>query len=170
MVENDMRQAVVHWLEAQGMEVFHECVVTHGICDIVGVRFAPRTGRRIPPLVWSVAVELKLARIGEVIAQARGNMYGVCASFAAMPADRCRRMTRNSTLAFVGAGIGLLSVDVAAGTVKSCISPVAVNDGREQQHAPRWWRWHKRNEKKQAATDCGTPTQEQRNEQPWRTN
>jgi len=142
MLEKDLRNPVIDWLAFRGMHAVHEAIFCNAYCDLIGFRFAPRTNRRIPRLEWVVAVELKLARIGEVIRQAENNRQQVNASYAAMPDDRCQRMTRKSIRKFTSAGVGLLGVD--GNTVLSYISPIVALDGREQANIHRWWRWHKR--------------------------
>lgn len=119
-----MRPAVTAWLEASGHTVTYEtmCWCMGYSCDIVGARFAPRTGRAIPPVDSCIAVELKLTDIAGVIHQARSNRAAVRLSYAAMPAEFCRKMRPDSLDKFRAAGVGLLAVD--GGEVTELVAPV----------------------------------------------
>jgi len=110
MKEREMRPVVDAWLRRAGYEVGHELLFSD-YCDVVGFRFAPRTGRRIPPLLDVVIVELKLNKIGSVLSQAKSNQYFVPKSYAAMPRSRCQRMTKRTIQKFVEQGVGLLAVE-----------------------------------------------------------
>ncbi len=109
--ERTMRDPVIAWLRETGHDRhFYECAVCSHLCDIVGFRFAERTGRKIPPLEQVAAVELKLSKIAEVIHQAASNRRVVPMSWAAMPAAFVARMMPQSIDKFASAGVGLLAV------------------------------------------------------------
>lgn len=123
--ERTMREPVIAWLRDTGHDrhVF-ECSVAWGWCDIVGFRFAERTGRKIPPLEQVAAVELKLSKIAEVIHQAETNRNVVPMSWAAMPAAFVARMMPQSIDKFASAGVGLLAV---CQVVRVVIQPLGVS-------------------------------------------
>jgi hypothetical protein len=83
-----------------------------GYCDVVGVRFAERIGRPIPPVLLAVAVELKLTNVAAVIRQARYNLHFAHESYCAMPNTRCAKMLPATLERFRAARVGLLSVSV----------------------------------------------------------
>lgn len=105
-----MESAVVNWLNRNGYDDVHECMIG-GYCDIVGCAWSERIGRRKPDLLEMICVELKLEKIEEVIAQAKGNHYHANLSYCAMPTGLCCRMRRETLEKFWDAGVGLLSVD-----------------------------------------------------------
>ncbi len=109
MVENDMRPSVVMWLNRNGYYDAHECLIG-GYCDIIGCLWEERVGRRIPQLLETIAIELKMRKISEVISQAKGNHYHTNLSYCAMPAGFVERMRLQSKQKFRDAGIGLLSI------------------------------------------------------------
>jgi len=146
MVENDMRQSIVAWLDDHGCEAAHECWVHGGYCDVIGFKFAPRLGRPIPKLLQNVAVELKMSNVRQVIRQASQNKRGANASYAAMPTERCKKMRDSTRQKFIANGVGLLSVHGEQVNIE--IPALWVNDGREQCRKKTWWRWHLRNERK----------------------
>jgi len=117
MTEKEMRPTVVKWLEDQGLYVAHEVSVSGGWCDLVGVLWADRVGRRIPPIMLIMAVELKITDVAGVLYQARGNLENCDFSYAAMPAERCEKMRPATLRMFTDAGIGLLSVNSGVRTV-----------------------------------------------------
>lgn len=149
MTEHDLRQPVANWLKFQGFEVAHECLLG-GYCDLIGFRFAPRVGRRIPPLEYVVAVELKVRDIAGVIRQAKSNRHYANESYAAMPRERCIRMRQPTLERFLSAGIGLLRVD-ASGSVDLVVGAGVFDDGREQSRKSTWWRWHRKLQKRRPA-------------------
>jgi hypothetical protein len=110
MKERDMRPAVDEWLQAQGMAVRHESGIFAN-ADVVGVRFAERTGRAIPALEKVIVVELKLRDIAAVRGQARVHTQYPVQSYAAMPGDRVRRMKPGTLNEFRYDRVGLLAVD-----------------------------------------------------------
>ena len=107
--EREMRPLVSQWLRDQGLIPIWEVQTVH-LCDIIGVQFEERTGRRIPELLRTIAIELKLSDIGGVLRQAQNNQYRCDESWAAMPSDLCRSMRGATLLRFENAGVGLLSV------------------------------------------------------------
>jgi hypothetical protein len=109
MVENEMRSAIVKWLNRSGYYDAHECLVG-GYCDVIGCQWSERVGRKKPDLLEMICIELKLRDIKGVIAQAKGNHYHANLSYCAMPFDFCRKMQPKSRQKFIDAGIGLLSV------------------------------------------------------------
>lgn len=62
-----MRQAVCGWLIGQGMVPVFEVFMGPHTCDFIGVEFADRVGRRIPPVSRTMAIELKLDDVAGVI-------------------------------------------------------------------------------------------------------
>lgn len=109
--EKEMQAAVIAWLRAQGFICTRElCTPNYNPMDIVGGRFGQRIGRRVPPLLEAVAVELKMIDSGGVLKQAINNRRFVERSFAAMPAERCAKLNRKSTERFISEGVGLLAV------------------------------------------------------------
>ena len=111
MVENDMRPSVVGWLNRNGYYDAHECLIG-GYCDVIGCLWDERVGRSIPQLLETIAVELKMRKISEVISQAKGNHYHINLSYCAMPAGFVARMRPQSKKKFRDAGVGLLSVSI----------------------------------------------------------
>lgn len=113
MLEKELRPTVERWCLDQGLLIAHEMHVPPygGLCDVVAFRFGDRIGRRVPPVTLSMAIELKLYDVKEVIHQARRNSHFVNVSFAAMPAAVCDRLRARCRLReFSGNGIGLLAV------------------------------------------------------------
>jgi hypothetical protein len=110
--EKEMRPIVTKWLENHGYYVAYEVLVGDCWCDIVGCKWAKRTGRKIPALLEAIAVELKLDNIANVLYEAQGNMRhgGVTQSYAAMPAERIVRMQQKTVRSFEDAGCGLVMV------------------------------------------------------------
>lgn len=125
MIERDMRPAIVAWLREEGMlQTLYESRIFRN-ADVVGVRFAERVGRAIPPLMAVRVVELKLSDIGGVLQQARLHRDYPVLSYAAMPADRIERMRAGTLQRFEAAGIGLLGV--AGASVATVVSPQMSN-------------------------------------------
>ncbi len=111
MVERDMRPAVDAWLRSRGMvETLWEAYLCQN-ADLVGVRFAPRVGRAIPPIEQCIVVELKMRDIAGVLRQAKRHRNGYpVESYAAMPSGFVARMRDASIERFRASGVGLLSV------------------------------------------------------------
>lgn len=121
MIERDMRPAVDAWLLSEGMlQTLYESRIFHN-ADMVGVRFANRVGRAIPPLVAVRVVELKLSDIAGVLRQARRHREHPVFSYAAMPADRIERMRLDTLQRFAATGVGLLAV--TGESVATVVSP-----------------------------------------------
>jgi hypothetical protein len=123
--EREMRPIVARWLEGLGYTVVFEypCLWdAPGICDVVGVRFAERTGRRIPAIDSLVAVELKLDDVAGVLDQCYNNRLAVHESYAAMPTERIERMRPETIRRFTLQSIGLLAV-APSGDVEVVIPP-----------------------------------------------
>lgn len=110
MREVEMRPAVEAWLDQRGCVYWHESTIL-GNADVVGVRFALRTGRLIPAVELAVAVELKVRDIATAIRQARHHTWYVHESYVAMPGDRCDKMRPRTLARFRVARVGLLAVD-----------------------------------------------------------
>lgn len=109
--EFDMRRPVKNWLFANGYLSAVEFWLHHGgITDIVAGRYAERTSRSIPKLLDVMAIELKMHDVSGVLGQAIANSR-VCASYAAMPTERIRKMRGRTIERFERHGIGLLAVD-----------------------------------------------------------
>ena len=121
--------------------MLHECMLV-GWCDVLGVQFAPRVGRPIPAVRRAIAVELKLKKIAEVIAQASANRYAVHESWAAMPAALCDRMRPDTLAKFEKAGVGLLQVDDAVAVL---VKPIVMSaeswriQNVDDVYRKRWW-------------------------------
>lgn len=108
--EFEMRTIVVSWLSEMGFLSAVEFYIHH-MADIVGGRFGPRPSPgRVPPLVESIVVELKLHDIAGVIFQAKQNRHQMHKSYCAMPTEACEKMRPQSFDKFRTAGVGLLSV------------------------------------------------------------
>jgi hypothetical protein len=108
-LEGLLRPPVAQWLHSQGMNPVFE-VMLGGCCDVVGVRWGVRVGKRIPAIIETHAVELKLHDVAGVIRQARWNRHGVTFSWAAMPSERFTKMRPGTLAQFEEWGIGLLEV------------------------------------------------------------
>lgn len=121
MTEKQMRPIVEAWLEEQGWDVAHE-IMLGGYCDLVGFRFGERQGRRMPPLLRAIAVELKITDVGGVFDQAQSNQRFVHESFAAMPDSRIERMRPETIRKFKLWGIGLLAVNADVKIIHPAIS------------------------------------------------
>ena len=125
MIERDMRPTIDAWLREQGMlQTLYESRI-FGNADVVGVQFAERVGRAIPPLTAVRVVELKISDIGGVLWQARLHREYPVLSYAAMPADRIERMRAGTLQRFAEAGVGLLAV--AGMSVATIVSPQKSN-------------------------------------------
>ena len=110
MTEKQIRPLVTAWLQGKGYYVAHE-VMLYGFCDLVGCKWAPRKGVRIPDMLEIMSVELKINDISGAIYQAVRNRFIVNYSYIAMPLSRCLKM-RDSTLGrFERERIGLIGVD-----------------------------------------------------------
>lgn len=115
--EKDMQKPVQEWLASQGFVSTRElCTSSYNPMDIVAGRFMERIDRRIPPLLETIAIELKLSNMAEVLRQATRNRRAVDRSFAAMPVSRCARLTDKCRIAFLIEGVGLLAVDTQSVT------------------------------------------------------
>lgn len=109
MIENEMRPAIVNWLNRNGYYDGHELLIG-GYCDVIGGKFDERVGRRKPDMGEMICVELKMRDIAGVIYQAKGNHHHCNLSYAAMPMDFCLRMMWQSHKKFSDAGVGLLGI------------------------------------------------------------
>lgn len=142
MKEKDLRQPVEKWLEYCGYWVIHEILIG-GYCDILGVRFETRIGRRIPNIVDTIAIELKLTNLSQALSQAKTYSHYVTRAYVAMPEDRINHM-RGSTIAKVQeTGIGLISVKNHLVTVV-LKAPVGAYYSKSLTY-PEWNKRHKRN-------------------------
>ncbi len=108
--EKDLRPIVEVWLQEQNYYVAHE-VMLSGYVDLTGCKWAPRIGRRIPPIIRIMAVELKISDIKGVLIQARNNCYFTDYSYAAMPLEKCQSMRLKTLKRFEDIGVGLLGVN-----------------------------------------------------------
>lgn len=109
MLERELRTPVEAWLESRGYWVVHELLIG-GYCDLYGVSFGPREGRRMPRPQATAAVELKLEDFGGALHQAC--LYSHCANhtYIAMPARRFAKMLDKTLARATSKGIGLLAV------------------------------------------------------------
>ena len=110
ITEKILRPIVESWLQEQGYYVAHE-VMLSGYVDLTGCKWAQRIGRRIPPIIEIMAVELKIRDIKGVLRQARNNCYFTDYSYAAMPIGRCNKMKSETLRIFENIGVGLLGVN-----------------------------------------------------------
>jgi len=135
MLEKDMREPVFEWLKSKGYDVVCEFRLGHYV-DVIGCRFAERQGKKIPDLLYTVAVELKLSDVAGVVRQAHENRMYVHESWAAMPRERLDRMGDRTVKKFAYAGVGLLSV---YNETVSVILPPKINYGLQRR---LWHRLH----------------------------
>ena len=110
VTEKILRPKVEAWLKKQGFYVAHE-VMLSGYVDLTGCKWAQRIGRRIPPIIELMAVELKISDIKGVLRQAKNNSYFTDYSYAAMPCEKCESMRGKTLERFENFGIGLLGVN-----------------------------------------------------------
>lgn len=153
--ERDMMPVVAAWMASQGLLVKTETFLYIGYCDLVGAALNPEmVERRLrrrkdwrPLHRRLIAVELKLARIGEAFQQARWNLTHVEESYVAFPADIAERIAskRERWQEFFDEGIGLLAV-----TPELCSVAMPAGPNR-QAHAPcierqveKFWRERRR--------------------------
>lgn len=132
MLEKELREPITNWLHGRGYDVVHEFLIGH-YADMIGCKFGKRVGHRVPPLLYVVAVELKMNAVAEVICQASNNRHYVHESWAAMPRERIDNMREKTLLKFEHARIGLLSVHDGEANV---IVPPKINYGFQK----RLWR------------------------------
>ena len=132
MLEKELREPVTNWLQQRGYDVVTEFLIG-GYVDVIGCKFGKRVGRRVPPLLHIVAVELKLSDVAGVISQARNSWPHVHESWTAMPQERIDKMLEKTLLKFKYAHVGLLSIH--EGQVK-VILPPKINYGFQK----RLWR------------------------------
>ena len=145
MVENDMRPAIVNWLNRNNYYDAHECMIS-GYCDVIGCLWGDRIGRKPPTLLEMVCIELKMRDIGDVISQAQSNHYHANLSYCAMPIDICTVMRPQSILKFSHAGVGLLSVDNES--IKIIIYSNYKNKPPHEIFRKRLWAFKLRDEKR----------------------
>ena len=137
MKERELRTPVHEWLSRNhGTRVIYEFLFS-GYCDMVGVLFADQVGRRIPPVIRAIAVELKLADVAGVIRQAKSNRHYVHASYAAMPRWRVLKMRPATIQKFVDAGVGLLSVGTDVDVI--VVPGPPLSHGSSDRLRKRWW-------------------------------
>ena len=135
-LESEMRQPVVDWLKREGFFPVVEFQLWH-MADIVAGRYGDRPAKnRKPPLLESIAVELKLENVAGVISQAIMNLGQVDWSFCAMPRERIERMRPQTVIKFSDAGVGLLAVDESVETVVAS----GAGDGAKRRVQSNLWR------------------------------
>ena len=137
MVENDMLPAVVKWLRAKGCEILTE-IQLGCYCDVVGVEFFPRTGRAIPQIKTSHAVELKLTDHARAFEQAKCYAYHGGYVWIAMPDDTVSRMRPETIRRLFRHEIGLLSVDVQNDAVVVILNSEHHGPMRRDAYKKRW--------------------------------
>jgi len=88
-----------------------------------------------------VAVELKLSRIDEVLAQARSHTAFATESYIGLPEDKAERLAGSDRVSELkSAGLGLLSVNPHSAKVLLSASPVLEPDAVMQMHTvERFW-------------------------------
>ncbi len=99
MLENDLREPIVKWLEGKGLSAVSEFHICHRIPDVMGVRDG----------IVKVAVELKLSDWKRALNQASVYRFIAERSYVAMPSTKQRIVLRNIS-AFRELGIGALMV------------------------------------------------------------
>lgn len=138
MLEKELREPVIAWASGLGYQCCCEFMLS-GYCDVVGGIFAHRETRLIPPLIHTIAIELKLSNCAQVIYQARTNRFAVDWSFCAMPHDRVVKMRQATLRKFRDASVGLLAVDETC----SIVVPPAKGNARmkiESRRRKKLWR------------------------------
>ena len=101
-----MRGPVLWWLSKGSLLPAVEFQIWHMV-DIVAGRFGERPApRRKPPLLETVAVELKLHDVSTVIYQATCNKEQTDRSYCAMPSERCEIMRPDTIEKFLSSGVG----------------------------------------------------------------
>jgi len=154
--EREMRRPVADFLRSRGYRVAFEVYRERGLADIIGVRFAARIRREVPPATSIIAVELKLDDVSGVLRQCSLNWPSSNLSCAAMPRSRVLRMRSGTVELFRENGFGLLQVDAATGEVSFVVEPVWHEMSRESWHSlnmPRkLWRMFRKEIVQQSAT------------------
>ena len=110
MTEKELRPIVADWLKSKGYYVAHEVMLVN-YCDVTGCKWAERIGRRKPPMLKIIAIELKIADTAGVLDQTRTNCSVADYSYAAMPLEKCESMRLATRQKFRSKGIGLLGID-----------------------------------------------------------
>lgn len=144
--EKEMRPIVARWLKERGYYVAHEVLVGDSWCDIVGCKWAERVGRRIPPMIEAVAVELKVNDVAGVLHQAEANYtYGrVSNSYVAMPAERVAKMKRATIDLFEEMCFGLLMISADGVEI---VVEASEQPGISKDLARRLWSYKLRDER-----------------------
>ena len=114
LTEKQLRPITQAWLQGRGYYVAHE-VMLCGFCDMIGCRWEPRVGRKIPIMAEIMCVELKIKDIVGVLRQCKENQTVADYSYAAMPWSFCNSMRPQSLMKFADIGVGLMGVDVYCG-------------------------------------------------------
>ena len=130
-------QAKAFLLERGFLPVVEFWLAGYGPADVVGGKFGPRTGRRVPDLLEVVAIELKLDDVAGVVAQAVRNRVHADWSFAAMPAERVAKMRPTTLELFTINQIGLLAFGER---VVEIIAPIHNNSRRLFKSRQLWRR------------------------------
>ncbi|MHC4565720.1 MAG: hypothetical protein ACYTE3_08170 [Planctomycetota bacterium] len=99
--------------------------------------------------LWNrlIAVELKLARIEEVLRQAQSNKEFADESYAGLPMETARRLVRSNRKAnLVETGIGILGIapDGCRVVLKSCSNKWSPNHNLQAYCAERFWKMQAR--------------------------
>ena len=108
MTEKQMCPIVSDWICSQGYVPLYELLYPGHYVDIIGVRFALRIGRPIPQLIGIIVVEMKIAKVGDVLSQLRYSLANYV--YAAMPDEAVLRMKPATVKRFRATNIGLLRV------------------------------------------------------------
>ena len=109
--EFEMREPVKNWLiEREFYPAVEFWLHNAGITDIVAGFYGKRNGRKIPDLIETTSIELKLNDVAGVLRQAIQNKHKCDWSYAAFPNSRIEKMRQQTIDQFMVAGVGLLSV------------------------------------------------------------
>ncbi len=120
--ERELYIPVIRWLDEAGfLWAKHVCTPAYWQCDIAAARFAKRVGCKIPALLESMMIELKLNDTATALRQAAHYSNFVNLVFVAMPVSKCEAMKDKTLTQFEQSGIGLLGV--TAETVREFVAP-----------------------------------------------
>ncbi|HUW08735.1 MAG TPA: hypothetical protein VM537_03355 [Anaerolineae bacterium] len=150
-LEREMTPIVTAWLREQGMLVLPE-ICLDGACDLVGCSLNDEmVNRRLcrrkdwrPLHQRLIGVELKLDRIGEVFRQAQWNRHHVEESWAALPLEMTRHITRKDIWGFRICGIGLLGVSRHGCQIVRPAEPTDATEAHIAHQVEKFWRARKR--------------------------
>ena len=144
-LEGKLRAPVCEWLVEHGLTPVFEVYMSHGTCDIIGVEFFERVGRRLPDIKCVHAIELKRSNFAGVLVQATKHQPLVHATWAAMPIASIEK-ARDSTLTkFAIYGVGLLGISEHFNAV-DIVTPAMLNKDNLDFSRMRNKLWRRREE------------------------